>query len=325
MIMKAVHLMQAGRLEVTDVKITTRTPLLAVSACGICRTDRKAAAALPRGMELPIILGHEVVGKLLLDLPDSGLRAGDQVVAWPAINCGKCRFCQAGRENLCPLIQLFGYHLDGGFAEKVWLPSVHMPFVRVLKIPHGLSVANATFCEPLACVINAFSKITGTEAKRCLIVGAGLIGRLAARVAALSGMEVQFYESDRKRLDLAMGDGRVFDSNKADVVFIAASGEGAVCFGMDNLAPGGTILLFSGQRGEYRLEIAHNQIHQQEFSIIGVYGCRFDDVRKALAMLAGRQVAVDDLLSRKISLDELPQELCRPTAFDEYKIVMVNE
>lgn len=322
--MKSAYLSGPGRLELTDMNSDGKEALLAVTACGICHSDRKALAKPPGGMDLPRILGHELVGTLLRDLAASGLQQGDLVVVWPAISCGKCRFCRSGRENLCGTIRLFGYHLDGGFAERVYLSRELIDSVRLLKIPPGLSAATATFCEPLACVINGFSKLTAAP-QRCLVVGVGLMGRLAARVAMNSGAEVLFHDIDPRRLDLARADGTASTGQQADVVFIAVSGEGAVRFGLQHLAPGGTILLFSGQAGDLQLDMVHNEIHQKEQSLIGVYGCRFSDMEQALAMLSTGQVLVDDLLSRRISMNELPAELARPLEYDEYKVVMINE
>jgi threonine dehydrogenase-like Zn-dependent dehydrogenase len=322
--MKAAYLSGPGRLALADMDSDGKEALLAVEACGVCHSDRKALVKPPRGLELPRILGHELVGTLLRDLASSGLQHGDRVVVWPAISCGKCPYCREGRENLCGSIRLFGYHLDGGFAEQVYLPRELIDSVRLLKIPPGLSAATATFCEPLACVVNGFSKLMLVP-QRCLVVGAGLMGRLAARVAASSGAEVLFHDIDQRRLDLALVDGKVFDGQRADVVFIAASAEGAVQFGLENLAPGGTILLFSGQAGDLRLDMVHNEIHQKEQTLIGVYGCRYRDMEQALVMLSTGQLLVDDLLSRRIGLDDLPAELAHQLEYDEYKVVMVNQ
>ena len=121
-----------------------------------------------------------------------------------------------------------------------------------------------------------------------------------------------------------MSDGRRFDGKKCDAVLIAASGEGAVQFGLDNLAPGGTMLLFSGQNPGL-IEVDHNRIHQREQILAGVYGCLFSDMEKGLSLLEDGTIVVDDLISRRVTLNEIPAELGKTMNHDEYKVVMVNK
>lgn len=297
--------------------------LLNVLACGVCHSDRKAFNKLPGGMVLPRVLGHELVGELLFDLPGHDLKAGDRVAAWPALVCGRCEFCESGRENLCGDIQLFGYHLDGGFAEKFFLSPEFITQIKLLKIADNISNEAATICEPLACIVNAFSKLSA-HPSRLLIVGGGLMGRLAARVAQCGRTEVFFHDVDHERLEHAMADGRRFDEKKCDAVLLAASGEGVVQYGLDNLAPGGTLLLFSGQSPAL-IKVDHSRIHQQEQILAGVYGCRLADMRKAVSMLKDEDIEVDDLLSRRVTLADIPSELGKTMSHNEYKVVMVNQ
>ena len=91
---------------------------LRVQACGICHTDLhtvEGELSLPR---LPVIPGHQIVGRV--DRVGEGvchLRLGERVgVAWLAATCGQCEFCRRGQENLCPQAQFTGLHVDGGYA-----------------------------------------------------------------------------------------------------------------------------------------------------------------------------------------------------------------
>src|SRR3954447_19022815 len=93
--------------------------LVAVDACGVCRTDLHVAAG-----ELPVhrpsvVPGHEVVGHVLeLGEGVTGFRPGDRVgVAWLRETCGRCRYCRAGAENLCPRSRYTGWDADGGYAD----------------------------------------------------------------------------------------------------------------------------------------------------------------------------------------------------------------
>lgn len=93
--------------------------LIKVMACGICRTDLHILDGELNQPKLPLIPGHEVIGKVVK--LGNGIeihRIGDMVgVAWLGHTCGKCKYCLAGKENLCENAKFTGYTLDGGYAE----------------------------------------------------------------------------------------------------------------------------------------------------------------------------------------------------------------
>src|SRR5687767_14184662 len=89
-----------------------------VAACGVCRTDLQVRDGELREPKLPLILGHEIVGRVLDG--DTTFVEGARVgVPWLGWTCGKCRYCRTGRENLCDRARFTGYTLDGGYAEEV--------------------------------------------------------------------------------------------------------------------------------------------------------------------------------------------------------------
>lgn len=92
-----------------------------VAACAVCRTDLQIATGDLAPRRLPIVPGHQAVGRVAALGPDvSGWRLGDRAgIAWLGGTCGSCRFCATGRENLCPAAQFHGWDRDGGFAERV--------------------------------------------------------------------------------------------------------------------------------------------------------------------------------------------------------------
>jgi alcohol dehydrogenase, propanol-preferring len=100
-------------LEERDLPVPEPGPgelLVRVAACGVCRTDLHVADGELPDAKLPLVLGHQVVGRV----EGSGERVG---IPWLAWACGDCRYCRSGRENLCDLARFTGYHRDGGFAE----------------------------------------------------------------------------------------------------------------------------------------------------------------------------------------------------------------
>jgi propanol-preferring alcohol dehydrogenase len=90
-----------------------------VHACAVCRTDLQLASGDLAARRLPIIPGHQAVGRVAaLGEGTVGWSVGDRIGAyWLAHTCGTCRFCRSGRENLCPDAMFTGWDRDGGFAE----------------------------------------------------------------------------------------------------------------------------------------------------------------------------------------------------------------
>jgi alcohol dehydrogenase, propanol-preferring len=108
--------------EVPDPEPGPGEILIEVSACGVCRTDLHIVDGELSQPKLPLIIGHQIVGRVVGD----GRRVG---VPWLGWTDGTCRYCTSGRENLCDHAQFTGYNRDGGYAE--------------------LTVADERFCLPL--------------------------------------------------------------------------------------------------------------------------------------------------------------------------------
>jgi propanol-preferring alcohol dehydrogenase len=131
--------------------------LIQVEACGVCRTDLHLIdGELPNPL-LPVIPGHEIVGRIV-SFGDrvAELRIGQRIgVPWLGGTCGTCRFCASGRENLCDNARFTGYQINGGYAEY--------------------TVADARYCFPLP--------DAGDAAQLAPLLCAGLIGYRALRLA----------------------------------------------------------------------------------------------------------------------------------------------
>jgi alcohol dehydrogenase, propanol-preferring len=118
--------------------------LIQVSVCGICHTELDEIEGRLPPPQLPVILGHQVVGKVVQAPADSSFQVGDRVgVAWIYSACGHCGYCQAGLENLCPEFKATGRDHNGGYAQfLVSRPQFSFP------IPPSLLDAQAA---PLLC------------------------------------------------------------------------------------------------------------------------------------------------------------------------------
>ena len=121
MVLKKVAPIEEKPLELEDWPIPAPSPkqiLVKISACGVCHTELDEIEGRLQP-SLPIILGHEIVGRVESSGPEvNKFQSGDRVgIGWINYACGKCDFCRQGNENLCPDFQGTGCHANGGYAE----------------------------------------------------------------------------------------------------------------------------------------------------------------------------------------------------------------
>jgi propanol-preferring alcohol dehydrogenase len=159
--------------------------LLRILACGVCRTDLHVADGELPNPRLPLVLGHEIVGEVVASGPGRGGEAfatGERVgVPWLAWTCGECRYCRAGRENLCDHARFTGYQVDGGYAEYT-VADARFCF----RLPAGYGDVDAA---PLLCagLIGHRALRAAGEAERLGIYGFGAAAHLVAQVARHEG------------------------------------------------------------------------------------------------------------------------------------------
>ena len=177
--------------------------LVRVSVCGICRTDLHVIEGeLPPRLS-PVIPGHQVVGRVAeVGAMVEGFKEDERVgVAWLNRTCGVCRFCRAGRENLCERPQFTGWTVNGGFAEYAVVPAAF-----AYRLPKGFDDLQAA---PLLCAgIIGYRALRLTnlgddgrdwEGARLGIYGFGAAGHVCIQLARSRGAEVYVATRDRER------------------------------------------------------------------------------------------------------------------------------
>jgi propanol-preferring alcohol dehydrogenase len=138
----------SGPLELVDLPDPTPAAgelAVAVAACGVCRTDLQLVEGDLEARRLPIIPGHQAVGRVeAVGSGVTGWSIGDRVGAyWLAGTDGTCRFCRAGRENLCEAAEFTGWDRDGGYADRMVVRAD-----TAVRIPDGFDDVRAA---PLLC------------------------------------------------------------------------------------------------------------------------------------------------------------------------------
>jgi propanol-preferring alcohol dehydrogenase len=162
--------------------------LLAVRACGVCRTDLHVADGELPDPALPLVLGHEIVGTVAEIGPGAaaepfplGARVG---VPWLGHTCGVCGYCRSDRENLCDRARFTGYQLDGGYAEYAVVDARF-----AFPIPPGYDDPHAA---PLLCagLIGHRALLAAGAADRLGVYGFGAAAHIVAQVARHEGRRV---------------------------------------------------------------------------------------------------------------------------------------
>ena len=196
--------------------------LVRIETCGLCHTDIHAARGeWPVKPSPPFIPGHEGVG--IIERVGAGemygLEPGVRVaLPWLGYACGVCRYCNTGRETLCPHQLNMGYAIDGSFAEYALGYARH-----VVRVPDGISPADAS---PLTCAgVTTYKavKVSGaTSSSLVAVFGAGGLGHLAIQYARITGASVIAVDVNPARLESALAVGAEHTINPLEEDPVAA-------------------------------------------------------------------------------------------------------
>ncbi|MFQ5514916.1 MAG: zinc-dependent alcohol dehydrogenase family protein [Myxococcota bacterium] len=216
--MRAMLLREPGRpLEPAEIELPRPAPhevRIEVSACGVCRTDLHIVDGELPEPKRPLVLGHEIVGRVVERGSEAvEFRVGDRVgVPWLGRSCGRCRYCEAGRENLCDTPAFTGYQRDGGYAEQTIADARYC-----FRIPDGYTDAEAA---PLLCagLIGFRALRMAGEAPRLGLYGFGAAAHILVQVARHRGQEVYAFTrpGDRRGQGFARSLGAVWAGSSED-------------------------------------------------------------------------------------------------------------
>jgi propanol-preferring alcohol dehydrogenase len=219
---------------------------LRVSACGVCRTDLHLAEGDLQPRRPRTVPGHEVVGRVDALGPGADrFTVGDRVgVAWLRGTCARCRWCRAGRENLCPVATFTGWDADGGYAELAVVPEAY-----AYRLPAELDDVHAA---PLLCAgivgYRALRRAELPPGGRLGLYGFGASAHVVAQVAIAQGaiVHVLTRSEQARRLALDLGAASAGHADAAPpepldaAVLFAPAGE-LVPVAMRALDSGGTL------------------------------------------------------------------------------------
>lgn len=312
--MKVARFHAPGDIRVEDAPEPQGDLVIRVRNCSTCGTDNKIYRYGHHHIRPPRVMGHEIAGEVV--------GTGERVQVIAAIPCGTCPDCVRGRMTVCPNQESMGYHYDGGFAEYMAIPAKVVAVNGVNRIPDGVSFAEASVAEPLACVLNGQELARVGAGDDVVVMGAGPIGCLHVRLARARGAaRVFLVDVNAERLAMAAALVRpdaVFDGDAVeqvlkatggrgpDVVITAAAAGAAQEQAVRMAARQGRISFFGGlPKDDPIISLDSNLVHYRELTIVGANGSSPAHNAEALRLIASGDVPVADLITHRLPLERV--------------------
>ena len=311
------------RMEETQVRVPrTGDVVIAVEACGVCGSDLHFLDGSARPGQVPVTLGHEIVGRVAASRhPDWAV--ADEIVVSLGAPCGRCGRCREGRPNLCDHLSIVGVDEDGGFADLVTVPGD-----ALVARPSGLSAAEAaTAVDAGATAYHAVVRRAGvTAGDAVVIIGAGGLGGYAVQIAKAQGAApIIVADHDPAALERARtlgadevvvaGPGastgrevRLITDGGADAAIEFVGSAAAVDAAVKSLRPGGRAVAV-GVGCDPLLTMPPVLWAVHEYELVGSFASLPGDAAAILARLADGRLIAPPL--RPVALDDAASAILR--------------
>ncbi|MEW6096272.1 MAG: zinc-dependent dehydrogenase [bacterium] len=309
-------------VRVEEMPIPTIGPgelLVRVEASGICGSD---VMEWYRINKVPLVLGHEIGGEIVkVGEGVTQYKEGDRISASHHVPCNTCHYCLHGHHTVCDTLRKT--HFDpGGFAEYLRLPAINVDR-GVYLLPDEVSFEEATFIEPLACVLRGQRLANMQPGYNILIIGSGIAGLLHIHLAQAIGagtiiatditdyrlQQAKQFGADftiHAKEDLPARIREVNDGKLADVVVICTSATTAVTQALQSVERGGTVLFFAPTNQGVTIPLAINDIFwRNEIKLISSYAGNRADHILALDLIRAHRVHVKEMVTHRLPLDQI--------------------
>ena len=311
--------------------------LVRIEASGICGTDCLEWYRIGR---VPLVLGHEIAGVVV----EAGkgvkkYKIGDRISVSHHVPCGECRFCLSAHETVCDTLRKTNFD-PGGFSEFVRIPKINVEKGTYL-LPKTVSFEEATFIEPLACVLRGQRLARMTKGKSVLVIGSGISGLLHIQLARSSGAstivvtdisETRLKYAKKFGADHAMAAGEytpdrfksINDGYLADLVILCAGVNSAFEQGLRSVERGGTVLIFAAAGKGAMIPVPINDLFwRNEVTVTSSYAGSPADHIGALKLINSKRINVCDMITHKFGLKDTLKgfELVRE-AKDSIKVII---
>ena len=319
--------------------------LTRVGANTVCGTDlRILRGEKSKGVELGVVLGHEVAGYVeRVGEGVTGFEVGDLVSMPPSVCCGVCGPCRRGHEHLCEDVHLVGYDINGGLAEYMLIPREAIQRGQLLKASGHLEPAQLALAEPISCCLSGMDNYRVEVGDVVVILGAGPIGLIhlqLARIAGARAVVVSDPSDTRRASATALGAQVVVDPTSQDLPAIVrdlTGGEGAdvavLCIGRPELVNDsltlvrkrGRVSIFAGLAGEGWSNIAANLIHYREITIVGASNSGRASFARAVRLIESGAIDTKSLITHTFPLSKAIEAIEFVAAGEGIKVAVVPD
>jgi L-iditol 2-dehydrogenase len=292
--------------------------LVRVEACGICGSDVMEWYRLNRA---PLVLGHEIGGQIVaVGKGVDRYKDGDRVTVAHHVPCNTCHYCLNGHHTACDTLRQTNFD-PGGFAEYVRLPAINVDR-GVFLLPDEVSYEEATFVEPLACVLRGQRQAHIQPGNSVLVIGSGIAGLLNVLLACTLGAgRVIATDINEYRLEAAHRFGaeatihaaedlpaRLRQVNRgrlADRVITCTGATSAIAQALRSVDRGGTILIFAPTDPGATIPISINELFwRNDVTVTTSYAGSPADYQTALELIRAGTVPVHQMITHRLSLTE---------------------
>lgn len=322
--MKAALLAGIRHFEIAQVPAPTiqhdTDVLVRIATVGVCGSDVHYYSHGRIGtqvVEFPFIIGHEAAGTVAqIGKGVTTLKPGQRIALDPAVSCGHCDQCRAGREHTCRTLRFMGApkQLDGSLAEYVVLPET-----CCYPVPDHVTFDQATLAEPLAIGVYSVDRASLKTGAHVAILGAGPIGMCVHHVLTTrSAGKVFVTDKIAERLTYAgrLNPAWCGNADQVDVVaeisrrepllldtvFECSGDPKAINQGIELLKPGGALVLV-GIPEEDMISLPIHELRRKEITLINIRR-QVHCTRKAIDLLASGKISMDALATHHFTLDE---------------------
>ena len=292
--------------------------LMRVEASGICGTDLLEWYRLHKA---PLILGHEVAG--VIAAVGKGVKyykVGDRICAAHHVPCNTCQYCLSGHHTVCDTLRRTNFD-PGGFAEYVRLPRTNVE-QGIFLLPDRVSFEEATFVEPLACVLRGQRLARLETGQSVLVIGSGMAGLLHIQLARASGaayimatdiVDYRLEAARRFGADTAINARdytpaslqQAAGGRLADLVVLCSGAISAIKQALQSVERGGTVLFFAATDPGVSMPMSVNDLFwRNEITLTSSYGGSPTDYATALELIQAGKIRVREMITHRLGLAE---------------------